>query len=63
LLIDDHGSEVCDDVWQLYDRALERFGPVPTLIEWDTDVPSLEQLVGEAVQAQRRLGACRSAAA
>jgi uncharacterized protein (UPF0276 family) len=63
LLIDDHGSEVCDAVWQLYERALERFGPVPTLIEWDTDVPSLERLVGEAVQAQRRLDARRAAAA
>ena len=29
---------VCAAVWELYGRALERFGPVPTLIEWDTDL-------------------------
>lgn len=63
LLIDDHGSQVCDAVWQLYERALRRFGPVATLIEWDTDVPPLEDLVGEALQAQRRLDACQAAAA
>jgi uncharacterized protein (UPF0276 family) len=36
---------------------------VPTLIEWDTDVPPLDRLVGEATQAQRRLDTCRAAAA
>ena len=63
LLIDDHGSQVCDAVWQLYERALQQFGPVATLIEWDTDVPPLEDLVSEASQAQRRLDTCRAAAA
>jgi uncharacterized protein (UPF0276 family) len=48
LRIDDHGSRVIDDVWSLYAEALQRFGPVPTLIEWDTDVPPLDVLVGEA---------------
>jgi uncharacterized protein (UPF0276 family) len=38
-------------VWGLYREALARFGPVPTLIEWDTDVPSLDVLLGEAEQA------------
>jgi uncharacterized protein (UPF0276 family) len=47
LRIDDHGSRVIDDVWALYREALARFGPVPTLIEWDTDVPPLGVLVGE----------------
>ena len=37
-----------DDVWSLYAEALRRFGPIPTLIEWDTDVPPLDVLVGEA---------------
>jgi uncharacterized protein len=46
--IDDHGSRVIDDVWALYREALARFGPVPTLIEWDTDVPPLGVLLGEA---------------
>jgi hypothetical protein len=42
-------------VWALYERALRRFGPVPTLIEWDTDIPRLEVLVAEARRADVRL--------
>jgi uncharacterized protein (UPF0276 family) len=53
ILIDDHGSPVADPVWDLYARALRRFGPVPTLIEWDTDVPDLPVLVGEARRADQ----------
>jgi uncharacterized protein (UPF0276 family) len=48
LRIDDHGSCVIDDVWSLYAEALRRFGPVPTLIEWDTNVPPLDTLVAQA---------------
>lgn len=48
LRIDDHGSKVCDAVWDLYQQAIKRFGVTPTMIEWDTDVPSLDTLVGEA---------------
>ncbi len=48
LRIDDHGSRVIGEVWALYREALERFGPVPTLIEWDTDIPPLDVLVAEA---------------
>lgn len=48
LRIDDHGSRVIADVWTLYEEALARFGHVPTLIEWDNDVPPLEVLVEEA---------------
>ena len=55
LRIDDHGSRVAPAVWALYAEALERFGPVPTLIEWDTDIPSLEILLDEAAQAQSHL--------
>jgi len=51
LRIDDHASRVCAEVWALYREALARFGPVPTLIEWDNDVPPLDVLVGEAAQA------------
>ena len=46
--IDDHGSDVIDEVWALYAAAIERFGPVPTLIERDNNIPALEALVGEA---------------
>jgi len=55
ILIDDHGSRVTPAVWDLFGKALERFGPVPTLIEWDTDVPALEILVKEAAIADAAL--------
>jgi uncharacterized protein (UPF0276 family) len=49
--IDDHGSRVAPEVWSLYARALERFGPLPTLVEWDTNVPPIEVLLAEAAHA------------
>jgi uncharacterized protein (UPF0276 family) len=52
ILIDDHGSRVAQPVWELYAAALRRLGPVPTLIEWDTNLPSLEMLLDEARHAQ-----------
>ncbi len=63
VLIDDHGSAVCEEVWQLYARAIARFGAVPTLIEWDTDIPALATLVAEAARADRILGEARGLAA
>ena len=51
LRIDDHGSRVAPEVWALYAEALARFGPVPTLIEWDTDVPPMAVLLEEAAHA------------
>ncbi len=59
LLIDDHGSPVSPAVWRLYRRTLERFGPVPTLIEWDTDIPPLDVLLAEAHKADALLVAAR----
>jgi uncharacterized protein (UPF0276 family) len=50
--IDTHGQRVYDGVWQLFERAIERFGAVPTLIEWDTDVPELSVLLDEKVKAE-----------
>jgi uncharacterized protein (UPF0276 family) len=55
ILIDDHGSAVCEEVWQLYARAIARLGPKPTLIEWDNDIPTLATLVDEAARADRTL--------
>jgi uncharacterized protein (UPF0276 family) len=55
ILIDDHGSPVGPAVWALYERALDRFGAVPTLVEWDTDIPPLEVLLGESRRADARL--------
>jgi len=51
-LVDTHGDVVCDPVWQLYADACRRFGPKPTLIEWDTDLPALDVLLSQAAQAQ-----------
>ncbi|PDS61978.1 hypothetical protein CO653_30315 [Rhizobium anhuiense] len=51
VLIDDHGSRVPPAVWSLYAYALRKIGPRPTLIEWDTDLPSLNVLLGEAMWA------------
>lgn len=59
-LIDTHGARVSGEVWRLYEAALERFGPVATLIEWDTDLPPLEVLLDEAAKAQARLDACHA---
>ncbi len=55
LLIDNHGAPVADDVWALYAHALDRTGPLPTLIEWDTDVPDYPRLCAEAWLADRQL--------
>lgn len=52
LLIDTHSAPVSEPVWSLYERALQRFGPVPTLIEWDAELPPLATLVAEAGRAQ-----------
>lgn len=55
LLIDAHGTPVADIVWKLFELALERTGPVPTLIEWDNDVPAFPVLMNEARKADRAL--------
>ncbi|MTV41922.1 MNIO family bufferin maturase [Duganella radicis] len=68
-VIDHHGDRVAEPVWRLYEAALARFGAVPTLIEWDTDIPALEVLLAEADRAAALharaapLSASRSAAA
>jgi uncharacterized protein len=51
LLIDTHSTPVAPGVWALYHTAIDRFGAVPTLIEWDVDIPPLATLVAEAHQA------------
>ena len=55
VLIDSHSSKVCDEVWELYRVAIARFGPLPTLVEWDNDIPSLATLVAESRRAQQIL--------
>jgi uncharacterized protein (UPF0276 family) len=63
LLIDTHDARVAPGVWALYEAAVARFGRVPTLIEWDTDLPALEVLVAEAHQADRLAGEALAVAA
>ena len=55
LVIDTHSTPVCEAVWALYEYAIRRFGATPTLIEWDSDLPSLDVLVAESDKAQCRL--------
>ncbi len=63
LLIDTHSRPVSDAVWGLYAHALERLGPKPTLIEWDSDLPAFDVLLAEAAKADARLGRRHVAAA
>lgn len=52
LLIDSHSSEVSEPVWDLYQQALHQFGPVPTLIEWDNNLPPFQTLQQQALRAE-----------
>jgi len=54
-LLDTHSRAVQPPVWDLYEQALARFGPVPTLIEWDNAIPAFEVLQQEAQRAQQRM--------
>lgn len=55
ILIDDHGSRVSQGVWAFFDEIVRRYGPRPTLVEWDTDLPALDILLDEAARAARAL--------
>lgn len=51
-LLDTHDDHICDKVWELYKKSVEIFGPVPTLIEWDSDIPPFQELEREAEKAR-----------
>jgi uncharacterized protein (UPF0276 family) len=57
MLIDTHDHPVTDAVWKLYERAIERLGPISTLIEWDDEIPAYERLIEEADRARSILEA------
>ncbi len=57
ILIDTHDDFVAAEVWRLYEYTIERIGPRPTLIEWDTNIPSLNTLIEEAGKAELTLAA------
>jgi uncharacterized protein len=61
LLVDTHASVVAEPAWDLYAYAIRRFGPKPTLIEWDNDIPPLAVLLGEAARADQIAADARSA--
>ena len=62
LLIDSHSRPVADPVWTLYAEVIARTGPLPSLVEWDNDVPDFETLIAEAARAGTILkGALRGA--
>jgi uncharacterized protein len=63
LLIDTHDAPVHDDVWRLYAATIRRIGAVPTLIEWDASLPSVEALLAEADKAEAVLEVRRAVAA
>ena len=52
IVIDDHGSRVSQPVWRVHAHALRRWGAVPALIEWDTDIPELDVLLAEVALAE-----------
>ena len=54
-ILDTHDHPVIDPVWELYERAIERCGSTPTLLEWDDHIPSFDEVHGEAKKAERYL--------
>jgi uncharacterized protein len=54
-ILDTHDHPVIDPVWTLYARAIERCGPTATLLEWDDNIPSFEEVHAEALKANRYL--------
>ena len=55
ILIDTHNDVVCAEVWEIYQMALQEFGTLPSLIEWDQDFPEFAVLLSEAKKAQKIL--------
>ena len=56
MLIDTHSTKVAPAVWSLYAAAVKRYGDIPSLIEWDNDLPAWEALVAEATRARQVQG-------
>jgi uncharacterized protein (UPF0276 family) len=53
VLVDTHAATVAEPAWDLYAHAIRRFGPQPTIVEWDNDLPTLAVLIEEATKADR----------
>jgi uncharacterized protein (UPF0276 family) len=54
-ILDTHDHPVLEPVWQMYARTIERAGPTATLLEWDDNIPSFEEVHAEALKANRFL--------
>jgi uncharacterized protein (UPF0276 family) len=54
-ILDTHDHQILDPVWKLYERAIERSGPTATLLEWDDNIPSFDEVHAEALKANRFL--------
>ena len=63
LLLDTHNRPVASEVWSLYREVVSRIGAVPTLLEWDQDIPSLEVVLDEADRARAILAELTEVAA
>jgi len=50
-ILDAHNNPVAEPVWQLYEKLIQHIPDVPTLIEWDNDIPSLQRLIEESKKA------------
>src|SRR5438552_15275159 len=59
VLVDTHAHAVAEPSWDLYAHAIRRFGPQPTIVEWDNDLPALAVLMEEAAKADRIREAAR----
>lgn len=60
VIIDTHDHPVVDPVWDLYAAAIKLCGPTNTLLEWDANIPSFEEVHGEALKARKFLDAARA---
>jgi uncharacterized protein (UPF0276 family) len=60
LLIDSHDGPVADAVWKLFEIVIAQCGPIPTLVEWDSQIPDWPILKAEAAAAQAILDCCRT---
>jgi hypothetical protein len=56
-ILDTHDHPVLEPVWRLYARTIERAGPTATLLEWDDNIPTFEEVHAEALKANRFLEA------
>lgn len=51
-IIDTHDDHVVEPVWALYSKAIARFGPCPTMIEWDEKIPAFDVVMQELARAR-----------